>query len=169
MNNSIVLRALEPEDLDLLYHVENDQSLWRVGITNVPYSRYVLHDYMSSTTGDIYTDKQVRLVIEREADHVTIGMADLTSFDPKHRKAEVSIVIVSPHRRKGYGKNALASLHDYARHTLHLHQVYAVVAVDNDASVSLFRSMGYNDSAQLKDWLFDGQGYQDALVMQYTL
>ena len=29
------LRAIEPEDLDLLYQIENDQSLWKVGATNV--------------------------------------------------------------------------------------------------------------------------------------
>jgi len=28
------LRAIEPEDLDLLYTIENDVSLWNVGTTN---------------------------------------------------------------------------------------------------------------------------------------
>ena len=32
----IRLRALEPEDLDILYAIENDADLWNVGITNVP-------------------------------------------------------------------------------------------------------------------------------------
>ena len=41
---AIRLRAIEPEDLDLLYQIENDSSLWDVGTTNVPYSRYTLHD-----------------------------------------------------------------------------------------------------------------------------
>ena len=59
---TISLRALEPEDLDLLYHIENDDELWGVGVTNVPYSRYLLHDFISSTTGDIYTDKQIRSI-----------------------------------------------------------------------------------------------------------
>ena len=36
---SIRLRAIEPEDLDLLYLIENDTRLWNVGTTNVPYSR----------------------------------------------------------------------------------------------------------------------------------
>jgi diamine N-acetyltransferase len=41
---TIKLRAIEPEDLDLLYRIENDADLWAVGATNVPYSRYTLHD-----------------------------------------------------------------------------------------------------------------------------
>ena len=39
----IRLRALEPEDLDELYQIENDRRLWDVGLTNVPYSRFALH------------------------------------------------------------------------------------------------------------------------------
>ena len=41
---SVRLRAMEPEDLDTLYQMENDVEIWNVGTTNVPYSRYVLHD-----------------------------------------------------------------------------------------------------------------------------
>ena len=40
----VLLRALEPEDLDMLYQIENNRQLWDVGTTNVPYSRYALHD-----------------------------------------------------------------------------------------------------------------------------
>ena len=36
---TVHLRAIEPEDLDLLYRIENDVKLWNVGTTNVPYSR----------------------------------------------------------------------------------------------------------------------------------
>ena len=46
MNDDAIvrLRAMEPEDLDFLYAMENDKEVWDVGCTNVPYSRYVLHD-----------------------------------------------------------------------------------------------------------------------------
>ena len=50
----IRLRAMEPEDLDTLYKIENDMALWDVGMTNVPYSRYALHNYMSGVSNDIY-------------------------------------------------------------------------------------------------------------------
>ena len=50
---SVHLRAIEPEDLDLLYRIENDIKLWNIGATNVPYSRYTLHDYIANASGDI--------------------------------------------------------------------------------------------------------------------
>lgn len=164
----ISLRALEPEDLDLLYRIENDDALWGVGITNVPYSRFLLHEFLSSSTGDIYTDKQVRLVIENEA-HQTVGLADLMSFDPKNMKAELGLVILRACRHQGYAAATILKIHDYARRTLHLHQIYVVIAVSNDNTLRLFQQMGYQQSARLADWLFDGEHYHDAIVMQHVL
>ena len=60
----VKLRAIEPEDLDLLYRIENDVKLWNVGTSNVPYSRYTLHDYVANASDDIYTDRQVRMMVE---------------------------------------------------------------------------------------------------------
>ena len=45
---NIHLRALEPEDLDILYHSENDSSLWQYGSTLVPYSRFTLREYLQN-------------------------------------------------------------------------------------------------------------------------
>lgn len=165
---TIRLRAMEPEDLDALYGMENDTSLWHLGLTNVPYSRYVLHDYISQQTGDIYTDKQVRLMIVNEAGE-TVGMVDLTSFDPKNQRAELGLVIAANHRQKGYARAAMLALHHYAKSTLHLHQVYAVIPADNQACLHLFRTLDYQPSATLSDWLFDGTTYHDAVLLQYIL
>ena len=54
---TIRLRAIEPEDLDVIYDIENDLELWTVGYTNAPYSRYILHDYIANATSDIYADR----------------------------------------------------------------------------------------------------------------
>ena len=165
---SVSLRAMEPEDLDMLYLIENDRELWDVGATNVPYSRYVLHDYLSSTSSDIYADKQVRLMAEDES-HNVVGMADLTSFDPRHLRAEVGIIIQKPYRNRGYAHAMLDSMHSYALKVLHLHQLYAVIATANRPAMSLFLDMGYEQTALLKDWLYDGNGFCDACMVQRIL
>ena len=164
----ISLRAMEPEDLDLLYRIENDESMWGMSLTNVPYSRFVLHEFMSDTTGDIYTDNQVRLIVEDDR-HQPIGLADIMKFDPKNQKAEIGIIICKSCRCQGYAKAAVEHLHQYAHDTLHLHQLYAVVAVENEASLHLFQGMGYRQTGSLSDWLFDGKTYHDAIVLQRLL
>jgi len=164
----IRLRAMEPEDLELLYRIENDKRLWDLGITNVPYSRYTLHDFIANASGDIYTDKQVRLMIETD-DGEVVGIADLVNFDAKNCRSEIGIVIECQHRRKGYALQALEQMADYAKRVLHLHQLYAIVATENHASSQLFSKAGYTLKAQLPDWLFDGQNYHGAILMQKIL
>lgn len=167
-DRQIRLRAMEPEDLDLLYQIENDRSLWDVGTNNVPYSRYVLHHYMASNTGDIYSDKQVRLVIENGVGQ-TVGLADLTNFDAKNCRAEVGIAILSTQRNRGYGGMALSRMAEYASQVLHLHQLYAVIDTGNQESLQLFSHAGYQTAATLDDWLYDGKKFHKAMLMQIFL
>lgn len=162
------LRAMEPEDLDTLYRIENDQQLWNVGTTNVPYSRYTLHDYIASSSGDIYIDRQVRLIIENASNQI-VGIVDVTNFDPRHRRAEIGIVIEKPYRQCGYARSALCGMHNYASRVLHLHQVYAVIDATNHEALSLFHDMGYRHTAVLEDWLYDGVSYNNAQLMQLKL
>ena len=162
----IKLRAIEPEDLDLLYHIENDVESWNVGTSNVPYSRYLLHVYDERAKNDIYTDRQVRMMVENEEGNV-IGVVDLVSFDPANRRAEVGIIIMNDYRRQGYGAAVIDAIKDYALRILHLHQLYAYVDCDNNASMGLFEKTGFCESAKIKDWLFDGVKYHDSVLFLY--
>lgn len=164
----ISLRAIEPEDLDLLYKIENDISVWNAGTTNVPYSRYVLRDYIANTTSDIYADKQLRLIVVNK-EGMNVGVVDLVNFDPRHMRAEIGIVIRSEFRGRGYARDAIMALLDYSRDILHLHQVYAYSDIRNDVSVKLFETLGFSGSTLLKDWLKTSTGYVDAMLMQYFL
>lgn len=160
----ITLRAMEPEDLDFLYAMENDRELWNVGCTNVPYSRYVLHDYIANATNDIYRDGQVRMVVD-DCRGRAVGMVDVFDFNAQHRRAEVSVAVCSDCRRRGYGSAAMREVCAYARRTLHLAQVYAVVAASNEASLAMFAKCGFCRGATLPRWLFDGEKYEDAMLM----
>jgi diamine N-acetyltransferase len=162
------LRAIEPEDLDFLYKVENDIHLWGVGATNVPYSRYTLHDYVANCSDDIYTDKQVRLIIENNNKEV-VGMVDVVNFEPQHLRAEVGIVIQKPYRKQGYAKAALNAIINYSLNVLHLHQLYAIADTCNTESIKVFSDTGFKCSVELKDWLLVGHNFHNAVVMQFFL
>lgn len=166
--NKIKLRAIEPEDLDFLYTIENDIHLWNVGTTNVPYSRYTLHDYIATSSDDIYADKQLRLIIEDE-NKTTIGIADIMNFSPQHMRAETGIVIIDSERRKGYAEKALNALCDYSLRILHLHQLYGIIAVDNNAAIRLYEKSGFVPQLRLIEWLYDGKNYKDAMMLQRFL
>lgn len=162
------LRALEPEDLDFFYNIENDPELWDISNYTTPYSHYVLHTFIANCTCDIYKDGQVRWVIENEQGAM-VGMIDLTNFAPHHAKAELGIVIAKEHRGKKYALSALRQLITYATDVLHLHQLYALVLPDNDVSLALHQYVGFTRSGILKDWFRTSKGYSDAYIMQLTL
>ena len=165
-NSEIRLRAPEPEDLDVLYQWENDTALWPLGISIAPFSRYTLRQYLANSTQDIYTDKQLRLMIEHLQTGETIGTVDLYDFDPFHGRAAVGILIDPRFRTQGYGLQALTLLESYVFGFLNLHQLYALVPEKNSASIRLFQKAGYTQAGRLTDWLSDGDGFEEVRLLQ---
>lgn len=162
------LRALEPTDLDFLYTLENDTSVWHVSNTLTPYSKFVLKAYLENASLDIYTVKQLRLVISNQKDE-TAGAIDLFDFDPLHRRAGVGVVVMAPHRGNGHAADALELLLDYCQNTLLLHQVYCTVTATNLASINLFQKAGFEKIGIRKDWLQTPDGWQDVVEFQKVL
>ncbi len=145
------LRKLEPTDLPFLYQWENDASAWADGANHNPLSQQDLRNYIESTTGDIYRDGQLRLIIEDEA---TLGCIDLFDFDPRNRRAAIGMYIAPEHRGKGVGKEALRLLEGYAFGHLNLRVLYAVIATKNIACTTLYRNAGYT-SSPLPSWTLE--------------
>ena len=163
----VYLRAMEPDDIDLLYSVENDPNIFESGISNVPYSRYLLREFILNSTGDIYTDKQVRTMFCH--DDKTLGIVDLIDFNPHQLRAEVGITTLRSYRRHGYALQALHLLAEFSNKNLHLHHLYAYINLDNEASLHLFEKAGFQRTATLKGWLYDGKNHHDAAFMQLFL
>ena len=165
----IMLRAAEPEDLDLMYLIENDTDLWTCGSTNVPYSRYTLRQFIEQTSNDINTDGQVRLVIALNENRNAIGFVDLQNYDDRHRRAEVGIVLLPEWQHQGLANEVLGVLDRYASKHLYIHQLYAIVSESNISAQSLFSNAGYKRTATLQHWLRNGEKWQDAMVYQKIL
>ena len=146
----IKLRKIEPADLPFLYVWENDASVWADGANHNPLSQQDLRDYINSTTGDIYQDGQLRLIIEDEG--VTLGCIDLFDFDPRNRRAAIGMYIAPEARGKGVGKQSVRLLEEYAFDFLKLRVLYAIIATNNTACSALYRQAGYTPSSILKDW-----------------
>lgn len=160
------LRALEIADLPYLYQWENDAAAWCDSDTHNPLSQHLLRDYIESSTGDIYKDGQLRLVIEVEQDAsvVTVGCVDLFDFDARTGKAAIGMYLAPEHRGKGYGREALRQLETYAFSFLHLHQLYAIIGCDNAATTHIYEQVDYRLVAQLPDWIRRANGYVSAHV-----
>jgi diamine N-acetyltransferase len=165
-NNTILLRALEPEDLDALYTWENDSALWRYGATLTPYSKFALREYIVCSTQDLFQTHQLRLMIEEKATGLAIGTIDLYDFDPMNLRAGIGILLDAGSRMQGFGSQALLLMKEYAFRFLLLNQLYAYVPQSNAPSYRLFRKSGYKESGLLRSWIKTENGFTDAYFMQ---
>jgi len=165
--DNIYIRALEPNDLEFVYGLENDQSIWEVSNTHTPYSRFLVKQYLENAHQDIYEAKQLRLAICQDQDFPALGLIDLFDFDPKNNRAGVGIVIQDNENRKhNIGSEALGLLIEYAFYNLNLHQLYANIGAENDASKALFAKFGFEMIGVKKDWTFVNGIYKDEAVFQ---
>lgn len=163
------LRAVEPEDLALMYRVENDTVLWKHGSASVPYSRYVLRRYIEESTCDLYADRSLRMVMTT-AEGVDVGFIDLQNFEPRHLRAEVGIVVLPEWQHCGFAREAVRLLICYASEHLHLHQLYVIVSVENGPAKQLFLQEKFKPSGILPEWLYKDEAcYVDACILTRIL
>lgn len=109
----------------------------------------------------MYADRQVRLMVDN-CEGKTIGIVDITDYDPRHNRAEVGIIIIDEYRRQGYATEVLQAVKEYAKNVIHLHKLYAVIDTNNTAALNTFQKAGFNEECTLKDWLRGTDGYEDA-------
>lgn len=166
-NSQLALRAVEPEDLDILYKWENTTALWIHGNTLAPYSKLVLRQYINDALEmDIFQSKQLRLMVTFTESGETIGTVDLYDIDAHHRRAGIGILIDEAYRQKGYAFQALQLMADYAFNFLYLHQMFAYISINNTKSIALFEKSGYKEVGTLKDWLQRSEKFEDVKLFQ---
>ena len=175
----IKLRKIEPNDVPFLYQWENDASAWADGANHNPLSQNDLRDYIASTTGDIYKDGQLRLIIEDlsgtksaglsaqrsvfcQRSGLTVGCIDLFDLDIRNRRAAIGMYIAPEYRSKGIGTQAVRALEQYAFQQIDLRLIYAVIATNNIPCTQLYKNLGYMPSSTLKGWTLES----DAVIWQ---
>lgn len=165
-NNVLQLRALEPEDLEVLYKWENDTDVWKFGSAMSPYSKYILKQYIADAETDIFQSKQLRFMITLLHNQNTIGTIDLYDFDALNSRCGVGIYIDSTYRKEGFAKQALSLLENYGFNFLKINQLYAIIPESNKASLQLFQSSGFSNSGVLQQWISYNNMYEDAIFTQ---
>jgi len=165
---NIKLRALEPEDIDVLFSIENDSSLWKYSNRNEPYSKYTLNKYIEIQNQDISESRQKRFVLSNNKKNV-LGFIDLFDFEPYHRRAGIGLVILSNYRNKGLGYKGLQLLEKHSKLYYNLHLLYANVAYENKLSNLLFKKMKYNLVGVKKKWNYYNNSFHDECLYQKLL
>ncbi|WP_158837200.1 GNAT family N-acetyltransferase [Polaribacter sp. L3A8] len=162
----INLRALEPEDLEFLYQIENNESFWEISHTQTPFSKFILKQYLENAHLDIYEAKQLRLIIEETATRKQVGMIDLFDYNPMHKRAGIGILIHPDFQKQGFAYEALSILITYTFTYLNVHQLYANITSENSKSMSLFAKHNFKKVGVKKDWIISEGKFKDEVLFQ---
>ncbi len=164
----VLLRAVEPSDIQLLYEWENDTDIWGVSGTTSPFSHHTLSLFVEAQQQDIFSSRQLRLIICTLGGEA-VGALDIFEFDPFHQRAGVGIMVASEYQRCGYGADALLAAERYAVDYLRVRQLWCNIEEDNLASLALFSSLGYEQVGVKRDWNVRGEGYISEILLQKIL
>lgn len=160
------IRALEPEDLDFLFELENNPEVWRVSETIAPISRDTLRKFIASSYLDITQTHQARFIIVSLENNLAIGTIDLFDYDPINRRIGVGILICKKYRGNHYSKEALELAMDYCFNTLHVHQIYCNIQEKNTVSLNLFQQLGFEIIGLKKDWYLSNNKWENEYFLQ---
>lgn len=163
---NVILRCIEPYDIDVIYRWENDESLWETTSVSAPYSVKVIEDYIANYNPDIFVSKQLRLIVELKKTNEVIGSIDLYDFDPVNNRLMIGFLIEKKYRREGYATEAVEIALGYCFDRLGVHTVGAIASSDNEASRKLLETMGFKINGRFRSWIRRGNTYCDAYFYQ---
>ena len=162
----IYLRALEPNDIEVLYKWENNPAIWQVSNTLSPFSKFVLEQYLVNAHEDIFTTKQIRLMICL-TDTTPIGTIELFDFDAHHSRVGIGIMIDESAQNNSYATQALQLLCNYCFEVLLVKQIYCNISASNQKSLHLFKKLGFKEAGLKKQWNKTGQNaFEDEYILQ---
>ena len=135
----ISLRFLKKSDLEFLYKIENDKSLWRYGGEKKTYTRDELLTYIENSDISIKNIKQFRFVIDYS--DLPIGFIDL--YDYNITEVSVGIIIDEKYRSRGFAKKSINLIIKYCFNILCVKKLNSCVESSNIISNNLFISSGF--------------------------
>lgn len=163
---NIQLRPLEPEDLELLYTIENSPEMWDSSDSDTLYSRFTLKQYIAANPS-FFESGNLRLTIvwtDNETAPCPVGIIDLTNYSPFHARAEVGIALLRQYRGRHIASQALSLIEHIASSRFRIHSLHAFVSSSNTPCHHLFLSAEYSVAANLPQWHYTNHHYEDATL-----
>jgi ribosomal-protein-alanine N-acetyltransferase len=160
----VVLRPLEPKDVDSLYGFRNDWDViqYLVGFS-AGYSRANLEAWIKTHSNR--ADEVLWTIADKATDR-SIGHVGLYRIDNRVRKAEFGIVVGDRSRwNSGLGHRITDAVLGWAFAQLNLHKVTLTVLMDNPRAIHLYEAIGFQREGVLRDEQFRDGAYRDVLMM----
>lgn len=144
----LFLRPIEKKDALSVYLWELDKETQRVTQSEIKVSIENVYALIEQQT-DVHNSSQLRMMICLFKNNASIGMVDLYDVDFVKGNAYVGILIAEKQqRKKGFARQALLSIAQYAKEELKLIKLKAIIQLSNEGSIALFESLNYLRSGE---------------------
>lgn len=158
----VLLRAMEPEDMEMYREMVNDPEIERmVGGWSFPVSSVEQRQWYER----VVTDKRnLRFTIELPGDGA-VGMVNMVDIDWRNRSAFHGIKLRSgAPKGRGIGTDAVMTLMCYAFDELQLVRLDGSWAEYNESSIALYKKCGWAVEGIKKKAIFQGGRYHALLI-----
>lgn len=159
----VTLRPVREDDLPEMYR-------WRI----------VLEDWANTTdvppyamTWETFLERGRKIAAQAdngvemavEVTGVLVGRATLFGFDTYTRSCEIGIALAPEHRGKGYGRETLRLLVDFAFRHRNMHRVHLSTLATNEPALRCYRAAGFVEEGRRRESAWVDGTYVDEVLM----
>jgi RimJ/RimL family protein N-acetyltransferase len=161
MTERLLLRPLQPDDVEALYSYQSRPDVCRY-IPYEPRSRQTIGELIADPTRNRQAlddeGQALLLAAVSRSSHAVVGDLMLRWASRRSRSAEIGYVFSPDHWGNGYATEAARALVMMAFDGLGVHRVFARVDARNEASVRVLQRLGMRQEAHFRenDW-FKGE------------
>ncbi len=160
----VELRAVNREDLPRLYQINNDVEIRLLGGGSPPMPRPLA--YLQNKFDEESAKKGDETWFGIWADGKLIGDCGLDHFDPTSHFCELGIGIGErDYWGKGYGRETIGLLLDYAFRLRNVRKVWLYTSGTNERAQRCYRACGFVEEGRLRQQDWNGGQYVDRVYM----
>jgi len=157
----VTLRPVREDDLPEMYAWRVDLEMWAQTTAEPPYAM-TWEQYRAKQGGD---NPERNAAFAVEVDGTLVGRAGLFGFDPLSRSCEVGLFFAAEHRGKGYGREVLRLLVDFAFRQRNMHRVYLTTLATNEPALRCYAASGFVEEGRKRESAWVDGAYVDEVLM----
>jgi RimJ/RimL family protein N-acetyltransferase len=161
--NSVLLRAIEKEDLKSLHLWANNESIQlMLGGWHFPTNMNDQNKWFETLSCNSLNQ---RFIVENETNK-SIGMANIVNINFKDGNAEIGLLLDPEFQGQGYGKKIIDAISDYSFYQLRLNRLETTIISINQPSLKLFlNKCGWKQEGILRNWYYRNGIYIDKIIL----